>query len=75
MKNFTPDQVRAMSMAEVTLSVDGFTALKQAEAGVSDRAPPTQEEIDEMKALHPDVPPPPGAELLPEWQSGWDGTL
>lgn len=44
MKDFTPDQVRAMSLAEAALAIDGFSEMKKAEAGENDDGPPTQEE-------------------------------
>lgn len=49
MKNFTPDQVRAMSLAEAALAIDGYGEMKRAEAGVrEDDAPPTIEEAHEL---------------------------
>lgn len=55
MKSFTPDQVRAMSLAEVNAVIDGFTELKRAEAGKVDVEPTTREEFEALKKLYPDT--------------------
>lgn len=44
MKNFTPDEVRGMSLAEASLAIDGFAQMKRAEAGAQDEGPPTEAE-------------------------------
>ncbi len=58
MKSFTPDQVRAMSLAEATIIIDGFMEMKRAEAG-GDRSAhddhPTLDEVYDLMALHPDT--------------------
>lgn len=51
MMGFTPDQVRAMSLAEVMLAIGGFVEMRRAEAGVDDDEFPTQEEHDAIMAL------------------------
>jgi len=76
MIGFTPRDVRAMSLAETTLAIDGFQEMKRAEAGVREPdPPPTWEEIEEAKRLCPDIAPSKGAELLPEFRGDWDGKL
>lgn len=51
MIGFTPDQVRAMSLAEVSLIIDGFVEMRQAEAGERVSEYPTREEHDELFRL------------------------
>lgn len=51
MKNFTPDQVRAMSLKEITAAIDGFQEFNGAERDDV----PTMEEIEEMMRLYPDT--------------------
>lgn len=52
MKNFTPDQVRAMSLQEVTAAIDGFQEFNGAGR---DGDLPTMDEVDEMMRLYPDT--------------------
>lgn len=54
MLGFTPDQVRAMSIPEALLAIDGFSEMRRAEAGVKRDEFPTMEEIHEMMLLYPD---------------------
>jgi hypothetical protein len=49
MMRFTPDQVRAMSLAEVFLAIDGFIEMQHAQAGVRPDAFPTQEHDELMR--------------------------
>lgn len=55
MLGFTPDEVRAMSLAEAALAIDGFGEKVRAEAGVPpDVGPPSLEEVHELMLLYPD---------------------
>jgi len=51
MKNFTPDQVRAMSLAEVSAAIDGFQEFN----GSKRDDVPTMEEVEAMMQLYPDT--------------------
>ena len=63
MMGFTPDQVRAMSLAEVQLAISGFIEMRNAEAGVGAATePPSPEELEELQSQyaeflrnHPDI--------------------
>ncbi len=56
MMGFTPDQVRAMSLAEAQLAISGFVEMRQAEAGVQASVePPSIEEVRELMKLYPDT--------------------
>lgn len=50
MKNFTPEQVRDMSLAEANAALDGFQELN----GSKRDDVPTMEEVEEMMRLYPD---------------------
>lgn len=52
MKNFTPDEVRAMSLAEATIAIDGYSEMKRAEAGVVDNQAPSEEDIADLLRQH-----------------------
>lgn len=55
MLGFTPDEVRAMSLAEAGLAIEGFTEMRRAEAGQSAAVdPPTLDEVRELMELYPD---------------------
>jgi hypothetical protein len=51
MLHFTPDQVRAMSLAEIGAATDGFQELNSG----GKEPPVTREEFEEMKRLYPDT--------------------
>ena len=51
MLRFTPDQVRAMSLAECFIAIDGFIEMHRAQAGVRADDYPTQEEHEELMRL------------------------
>lgn len=53
MKNFTPDQVRGMSVAEITAAIDGFQEFNGAGDNADDV--PTWDEIEEAMRLSPDT--------------------
>ena len=55
MLRFTPDEVRAMSIPEALLAIEGFSEMRRAEAGASKNEYPTMEEIHEMMLLYPDA--------------------
>lgn len=51
MLRFTLDQVRAMSLAEIHLAIDGFVEMQKAQAGVrGDDEAPTLDEVYELIA-------------------------
>lgn len=54
MMHFTPDQVRAMSLPEISAAIDGF---QEFNGGKQDKFAdlPTMEEVEEMMALYPDT--------------------
>ncbi len=51
-KSFTPDQVRAMSVAEISAAIDGYLEANGADDKFRDL--PTPEEVEEMMQLYPD---------------------
>lgn len=51
MLRFTPDQVRAMSLAEAFAAIDGFVEMQKAQAGVKPDEFPTMEEHEEIMRL------------------------
>lgn len=51
-KTFTPDQVRDMSLAEISAAIDGYMEANGAEDKFRDL--PTPEEVEEMMRLYPD---------------------
>ena len=50
MLRFTPTQVRAMSLAEAFLCIEGFTEMQNAQAGVRPNEFPTKQEVDDLFA-------------------------
>ena len=53
MMGFTPDQVRAMSLAEVQLAISGFIEMRNAEAGVAAAIEaPTPDDIAELQSQY-----------------------
>lgn len=51
MLHFTPDQVRAMSLAEIGIAMDGF---QEFNGGKRDDVP-TMDEVEAMMLLYPDT--------------------
>lgn len=50
MLRFTPDQVRAMSLAEISAAIDGFQEFNSGNRNDI----PSWEEVEEMMRLYPD---------------------
>lgn len=51
MLRFTPEQVRAMSLAEAFLCIDGFVEMQNAQAGVKPDELPTIEEHEQLMKM------------------------